>query len=253
MLILIDLGNTSATAGIFKGLKIVSSNRFVYDNFPKNIYKWIKSGGCKLNSAIYCSVNPKYSSKLTHVLSQILPKKSISELKNSRIPVKNRYNIPGQAGIDRLINVYGGGKLYGNPCLVIDIGTAITFDLGGPGNTFEGGLIFSGPNLAFDSLQQRTAKIGNFPLDFPKKRTLVGRSTRECVVEGVAYGYGHLIRGVIGEFRAYARKRWGRKLNVVVTGGYVNVIKPFLSKADHTDKFLTLKAMARLYGERKKL
>ena len=248
MLITLDLGNTSISAGIFSAGKPVAKSRFLYSTFPNNIKKWVNGGGYKLDSAIFCSVNPRFSSILKSLLREFVPGNRIIQLRNSHIPIENRYKNKNQAGIDRLVNVFGGGKIYGFPCLVIDIGTAITFDLGSPKGAFEGGLIFAGPNLAFNALQTGTAKIGKFPLKFSGKRSLIGRNTRECVIEGIASGYGNIIRGLIGEFKRYSKRKWKMKLRVLVTGGYINVIKPYLSKDDHCDEFLTLKAMAHLYN-----
>lgn len=244
-MLIIDLGNTSASVAIFKGRKIASKGRLTYDNFPKSVHNFINSGRYTPSICVFCSVNPKFDSKLRDVLKRKYPKMTLFQLKNGDIPLKNRYKNKNQAGVDRLVNVFGAGKLYGFPCLAIDIGTAITFDIGGPDGSFEGGLIFAGPNLSFNALQKGTAKIGKFPFEFTFKKTLLGKSTRECVNQGLAFGYGNLIRGIIDEFRQFSKKKWKKNPKVIITGGYLNVIKPYLSKDDVCDEFLTLKAMAR--------
>ncbi|MBI4970253.1 MAG: type III pantothenate kinase [Candidatus Omnitrophica bacterium] len=245
----LDLGNTSVSAGVFVDGKLKASARFLYDSFPKNIYNWVKSGGYGICLAVFCSVNPRFNPKLKAFFRAFFPKTRVFQLKNGDIPINNRYKNKNQVGVDRLVNVFGAGKMYGFPCLVIDIGTAITFDIGGPDKSFEGGLIFAGPNLTFDALQHQTAKIGKFPLEFSFKRNLMGKSTRECVTQGIAFGYGNLIRGIIDEFRKFSIAKWKREPKVVVTGGYLNVIKPYLTKDDECDEFITLKAIARLQEE----
>ena len=248
-MLILDLGNTSASVAIFNRKRLVSRARLTYDNFPNSVLNFIKSGRIEPVLCVFCSVNPKFDSRLKAFLKQKYPKMAHFQLKNGDIPLKNRYKNKNQAGVDRLVNVFGAGKLHGFPCLVIDIGTAITFDIGGPDGSFEGGLIFAGPNLSFNALQKGTAKIGKFPFEFSFKKTLLGKSTRECVNQGLAYGYGNLIRGIIDEFRQFSKKKWKKNPKVVVTGGYLNVIKPYLSKDDVCDEFLTLKAMSLLQEE----
>ena len=248
MLLTIDLGNSTASMGIFNGGRLVDAACFNLCEFPKRPLKWIKSGDFSINSALVISVNPKFNPVLSGMLSKFLPRNSVIWLNNGSIPIKNRYKNVGQVGIDRLVNVYGGGHFYGFPCLVIDIGTAVTFDFGSPSGSFEGGMIFPGPYLSVEALTHGTARIGSLKVDNFLKPSLVGRTTEECVISGISVAYSILIPGIIQQYRSFVWRKWKKKLNVVVTGGFTDVVKPCLKREDHKDKFLTLKSLAHLSG-----
>jgi len=246
MILTLDLGNTRISAGIFKNNKIIASKFFLYDNFPKMIKKWIKSGGWKLDKAYFCSVNPKKTPLLKKSIKTLYPTLKVIQVHNKDIPILNKYNNLQKLGVDRTLNVYTAGSLYGWPCLSIDVGTAITFDLGGPKSTFEGGLIFPSPELSLSAIQERAAKIENFPFSLPKNPKLTGLNTKDSILFGMSLGYRSLFEAVISEFQQYAKKKWKKRLKVVLTGGGLHHFNFKSNSSLKVDNHLTLKGLALL-------
>ncbi|MCM8781120.1 MAG: type III pantothenate kinase, partial [Candidatus Omnitrophica bacterium] len=128
MLLAVDIGNTNITFGIFKKSKIIKKFYIPENNFNVNLLKKnIKNLDLKM--AIICSVVPALTETIKNTLWKILRKKPYLIGKDIYIPIKNLYRNPSQLGQDRLINAYAGIKLYGTPLIIVDFGTAITFDI----------------------------------------------------------------------------------------------------------------------------
>ncbi len=245
--LVIDVGNTTLSVGKVSKTKVLDAKSFNYMEFPNKLPKWIESGRFNPKKASICSVNPTINVKLKKIISNSFPECKIQIINNKSIPISNNYSNLDKLGVDRTVNVYSAGNLYGWPCLVIDLGTAVSFDLGGPKKSFDGGLIFPGRELAFRALQDGAAKLSRFPLKFPKNPKIIGKNTEDCVNYGISYGYGVMIRDMIKEYQELARSRWKKKLRVIITGGGYEFIKPFLRKVDKKyDKHLTLKGLALL-------
>ena len=111
------------------------------------------------------------------------------------VPIKNRYKNPKQVGQDRLVGAYGAMKIYGCPLIVVDLGTAITFDVISPKGEYLGGAIVPGIRLSAESLFLKTALLPHIEIQAP--RHIIGKTTQESMLSGLFYGYGSLCRGII--------------------------------------------------------
>jgi type III pantothenate kinase len=165
--------------------------------------------------------------------------------KEVQIPVVNRYRCPREAGQDRLLNVYAVNRLY-KDCdirLVVDLGTALTFDFITRRGAYNGGLIFPGMRIALDSLLARCAQLPE-KVAPGARRTLYSKSTGEGIVNGIDYGYSFLIAGLIEHV-----KRKDPDMKVLLTGGGGRFLIPSICGFDYYDEHLSLRGLNELARE----
>src|SRR5208283_5294162 len=171
--------------------------------------------------AIICSVVPKVSKTLEDMLKKTVPVDIIG--REIVVPIKNRYKNPKQVGQDRLVGAYGAMKIYGCPLIVVDLGTAITFDVVSSHGEYLGGAIVPGIRLSAESLFLKTALLPRIEIQAP--RHIIGKTTQESILSGLFYGYGSLCRGFID----LISRQMKRRLKVVMTGGHTHLMKKFVS------------------------
>ena len=164
--------------------------------------------------------------------------------KNLKVPIRHNYKQINKLGQDRLANVYGAVKIYKPPLLILDYGTALTCDYVSSKGAFEGGLIIPGPEIALSALYERTALLPkvNFPI---KQAAFIGRDPKGCMKAGILQGYGAMTDGLIERFH----KRYGKRFQVVATGGLAKAIFPHTAKVDILDPLLTLKSLHQLFED----
>ncbi len=242
MIILLDVGNTSVTYGVSRnGSKLSSFGSNGYYFIPFYVKKCMKSGKHNNVNIVISSVVPKITSFLKKSLSALEAKVWVLR-QNLPVAIPSRYQFPGQLGIDRVVNIYGGLKKYGPPFLMIDYGTAATFDYVSKSGVFEGGLILPGPQIAFESLTQKAALLPK-KLRLPSKTDkFLGRNTRQCLVSGILYGYGAMTDGLIQRFR----KKYG-PLKVIATGGFSSQLKTYSRLIDVCNPRHTLQSLLQIF------
>jgi type III pantothenate kinase len=245
MLILLDIGNTSVTYGVHRKDRLTAFGSVLFDALPNKINKWLSSGGSSTINLIISSVVPKNTQKLKKMYGRKKNLRLYIAGQNLPVPIKHKYRHLNQLGIDRRVNVYGASRLYKLPLLVIDYGTAITFDYVSRKGVFEGGLIIPGPGLAFQALIQRAAQISD-QLRLPAKAPhFLGRTTYDCISSGVLEGYGAMTDGLVQRFR----KRLGKGLRVLATGGFTSHLKKHTRSFDIVDSKLSVKSLLLLYRD----
>ena len=152
------------------------------------------------------------------------------------------YPNPASIGADRLANAAGAAAFYGSPVVVVDFGTAVTFDVIAcreTGPTYVGGVIAPGLEAMTDYLYQRTALLPRIDLSEPV--TAIGKSTREAMLAGAVYGYRGLVRQILEELGRELKS--GRHLKVVATGGYAELIAERLLEVQQIHPSLTLEGL----------
>jgi type III pantothenate kinase len=165
----------------------------------------------------------------------------------SNLPVKirHKYNNYNKLGIDRKVNIYGVTRIFSLPILIIDFGTAITCDYVDAKGVFQGGMIIPGPETAYRALGKRAALLPK-ELPLPRKaKSFLGRDTRDCMESGILEGYGAMTDGLIQRFK----KRYGKNLRVLATGGFAEVVRPYAKLIETVDPKHSIKSLLALWRE----
>lgn len=254
MLLGIDIGNTTVEIGFIRSLENITSFK-VSSQSQKSIDDWlfILFNAFSLNNldktdikkVVIASTVPILEDKIAIAVEKFLNIKPIVLGQDLQIPIKNRYKKPEEVGIDRLLNGYAGIKLYNPPLIVVDLGTAITFDVVNRNGEYEGGAIFPGINASIEALFSRTAKLPK--VNLKNVENLIGKTTKESIQSGLFFGYISLIDGMIEKIN----KEVGYKHNIILTGGNGDIFSPFLKNPNVYDRYLALKGMYYINDEEK--
>ncbi|OGX38802.1 MAG: hypothetical protein A3D87_05390 [Omnitrophica WOR_2 bacterium RIFCSPHIGHO2_02_FULL_50_17] len=246
MLLAIDIGNTAISLGVLK--KGMVTRRYAAPTAGtqrerhlhlQRLFQKIRHQYPSLESVIICSVVPEVLKIVEPMVRRQLCVKPLVVGRDIEVPIQNNYKNPRQVGHDRLVGAYAAKCLYGCPCLVIDFGTAITFDVVSRKGAYEGGIILPGLRLSTEALFQKTALLPRIE-EIKIPRALIGRETQESILSGIFNGYGAMCRGLIDLIAAEIHSR----PQVIVTGGYTQLMKKFIAKKiDHMDSDLVLKGM----------
>ena len=194
--------------------------------------------GLHYDAAVVCSVVPRVADVLRNWLTR--PSHFLSC--DSRLGVGIDYPSPRQIGADRLANAAGAVAYYGYPCIVVDFGTAVTFDVIGPERTYLGGAIAPGLASMGDYLARNTALLPAIEPHEPKHA--IGTSTVDAMHSGAVYGY----RGMVKEILAKLEEEMGKRPTVVATGGDAALIARGVPRIDHVDPDITLNGLRMVAG-----
>jgi len=145
---------------------------------------------------------------------------------------------PGEVGADRLVNTVSAHETYGGPLIVLDFGTATTFDVVGPEGAYEGGVIAPGVNLSLEALQRAAAKLPR--VDIVKPERVIGTNTITAMQSGIYYGYASMIEGVIARIR---EEQGLDNLPAIGTGGLARLYAPACPSIQDIDEDLTLRGL----------
>ncbi|MBN1869675.1 MAG: type III pantothenate kinase [Candidatus Omnitrophica bacterium] len=246
MILAVDIGNTAVSLGVIKGER-VHKVYAVETRAPrkrlcmelKQILKRVRSAFPHIETAIICSVVPKVLGVCEQMIGQCLVIKPIVVGRDVKVPMRNNYHNPRQVGQDRLVCAYAAKCLYGWPVIILDFGTATTIDVVSHRGSYEGGLIIPGIRLSAESLFQNTALLPRIKA-IKQPRSLVGKDTRGSILSGLFFGYGAMCCGLIGQIS----KTIKGKTKVIVTGGYTQLMKRYISnKITKIDRNLVFKGM----------
>lgn len=235
MLLSIDIGNTSITLGLFRAARLIK--RY---SLPTKGYAiaGIKRGlGNRIpDAAVICSVVPHATRKLAGELKRLGLAVYIIG-RDIKVPVRNLYRDPKQVGLDRLVNAYAGIRLYGAPLVVVDFGTAVTFDAISKNKEYLGGMILPGMKISLEALNERTALLPKIGLAEPED--FIGKDTKNSMLSGLFYGFGSLTAALSRSIKG----KIGRDAKVILTGGNAAQIAPYCKGVYKVDPDLTLKGI----------
>ncbi len=250
-LIAVDIGNTSIHLAVLRGARLIAaeviSSGLKHNDIKKrilSIYRvWLKRYP-QINGIMICSVVPALTRKVK-TFSQTGCSKTIPVVvigKDIVPPIKNRYAIPAQVGQDRLVVAFAAKWIYQPPLVVIDLGTATTFDVVSKNGDYLGGLIVPGIELSVKALARNTALLPQVNIRKPKK--LIANNTEESILGGLYYGHAEMIKGITRQLK----RRISPRTKVILTGGYVGLFKPCLRQnVDYVDHNLIFKGMSLLW------
>jgi type III pantothenate kinase len=238
-----DIGNTNITIGVFEGEKISAKGKVSTHSYYQ-YEKGIKSllGGCGLGAGdidrvIISSVVPLALARFVVSVNKLMKVKINIVGRDVKAPIKNLYRMKNEVGQDRLVNAFAAKLIYGYPGVIIDFGTAITFDVVSKKGEYLGGLILPGIEMGLQSLYKRTALLPRVELKLAK--SIIGTDTESSMQGGILFGYGAMCDGLIAKYR----KMLGKDLSVIVTGGNAKLIKLYSKSIQVVDEDLTLKGL----------
>jgi type III pantothenate kinase len=258
MLLAVDVGNTNLTLGLVEGGAVTATRRAgtprgaTVDEIELLLASLLGLDGRTLDEVAtiaLASVVPA----ATAAISDVGARRGIGVLvaSSGTVPVAIRVDRPGDVGADRIVNTLAVARLYGAPAIVVDFGTATTFDCVGPDGAYVGGAIAPGLELGLDALAARTAKLPRVELRTPDRA--IGRDTVSAMQSGAILGYQALTSGLLARLRTELADTTGARpseIRVVLTGGLSAA--PWVHGIDGVDVIdpdLTLKGLAILHAE----
>jgi type III pantothenate kinase len=257
MLLVINVGNTHTKLALYDGAaqrakwRLVSERGRTADEWAALVNPLLAGDGLDrqaVTAAIGSSVVPPITTALQEMCTRHLhiTLHVVGPGLDGVLPMAVEQ--PERVGTDRLVNAYAAYRRYGGPCLVVDLGTATTFNVVGPDGTFCGGAIAPGLALAAEALAGRGAQLYAVPLEAPPRA--IGRNTTEAMQAGLVLGYVALVEGLIGRMRAECAAQGWPPVAVIATGGLATTLAAATAIFDQVESDLTLEGLRLLHEQR---
>jgi type III pantothenate kinase len=252
MLLVVDVGNTQTHFGTFRADELLQHWRFATvrestaDELGAKLANLLSLRGVSfadLDASIVSSTVPQLGSEWSQVGERYLGHETLVVGPGIRTGMPIRYENPREIGADRLVNAIAAYERVGDACVVVDFGTAITFDPVSHDGEYLGGVIAPGVEISMEALTERAAALPKIDLVAP--RTLIGKTTVDAIRSGVVFGYAGLVDGIVRRLRA----ELGAETATIATGGLAAAIVPHAEEIDEVDDLLTLTGL-RLIHER---
>ena len=252
MLLAIDAGNTHIKVGVYQGPQLLAKWRMTPENFGPldehgtEVLRMFDRSGLdakKVEAIIVASVVPRLNPGLRLMSDRYFQLTPSFVDHTTHTGLKVLYDQPSELGADRIVSAVAAVEKYGVPCIVIDFGTATTFNVINSQREFLGGIIAPGIMTAAEALFSRAAKLPRVPIERPEK--LIGTSTVEAMQSGLFYGYASLVDGLIRRLMAHDAS----SATVVATGGLAHVMQGVSEFTYQIDENLTLDGL-RIIHER---
>lgn len=251
MTLLLDIGNTNTHLGLANARRVIRradmpTKSWSDGSAQRHLLKFVQRHS--LTAAALCSVVPKATPRAQRTIRKLW-RIECRELNSQTLTgVGIDYPKPRTIGPDRLANALAAKGLHGAPVVVVDFGTAVTFDVVDRKGNYVGGIIAPGLAAMTDYLHEKTALLPRIKIR--DVRGAVGKSTQHAMLVGAVHGYRGLVRGLISQLRRELR---ARRLPVVATGGYAQLIAAKLPEINAVDPGLTLEGLRRFSLARDKV
>ncbi|OYW28080.1 MAG: pantothenate kinase [Caulobacter sp. 12-67-6] len=250
MLLAIEQGNTNTMFAIHDGQSWIAQWRSATESTrtADEYVVWLSQllsmqglGFRAIDACIISSVVPQSIFNLRNLSRRYLNIEPLVIGENAKLGVDVRIEKPSEAGADRLVNAVGANMVYPGPLIVIDSGTATTFDIVAADGAFEGGIIAPGINLSMQALHEAAAKLPRIAIQRPAR--VVGKDTVGAMQSGVFWGYIALIEGLITRIKAERAE----PMTVVATGGVASLFEGATDSIDHFDPDLTIRGLLEIH------
>ena len=234
MKLALDIGNTQIKLGIFEHLKLIHTECFQHNDNQNINLNYIKK--FKPTVSIISSVVPNLTDKYVKNIYNIFGLDSLI-VDNENCHIDLKVPEPNTVGADRICNVVATIKIYNKPAIVIDFGTATTYDVINKNGQFIGGIIAPGIKTSSQYLIEKAALLDYVDFEFPKK--VIGKNTEDNIKSGIMFGAIDQIEGMIKRINNETKQN----NNIILTGGFSKLISPKISLEHTCDIDLTLKGM----------
>ncbi|MHB8628189.1 MAG: type III pantothenate kinase [Aggregatilineales bacterium] len=250
MLLALDIGNTNVLIGLWDGVAWTQTWRVrtVRDKMPDEYAVLLRNflGSFEsIHAVAISSVVPSLTSAFTELCKRYFQLEPLVVSTRINTGIAVRVDQPEQVGADRIVNSLAAHTLYGGPAIVVDLGTATTFDVVARDGSYIGGSIAPGIGIARDALVGRTAQLYQVALQPPPDP--IGRNTTHALQSGLFWGYVGLIEGLVARLRTAMPDGDGRDAKVIATGGLAPLFKEHTTIIDRIAPLLTLDGLRILY------
>lgn len=252
MILAFDIGNTETTAALFDG-EVVGSHWRLTTSLPRTPDEYVlllrslfQAAGIDIavvTGSAMCSVVPPVTQTLLHACLECFGRAPVVIDAHAALPIRLEVDEPYTVGADRIANTLAVSQLRKRDTIVVDLGTATTYDCITAKGAFIGGIIQPGVGTSAETLFQRTAQLAATDLTPPRK--VIGTRTDECIRSGVLYGAADSVDGLVRRIK----KEWAVPNPLVIaTGGFAELLRPWCATLDEVDAFLTLQGVRIGYG-----
>lgn len=254
MLLAIDIGNTHTVLGVFQqstlkfDWRVTSSLQHTEDEVGAQVKLFLTDAGINLKDIqgiCIASVVPDLTDVFASMARKYIRREPVIVSSSLNLGIQIRYSDPRAVGADRLCNAIAGFAKYGGPLIVIDFGTATTYDVVATNGDYLGGVIAPGIETSAVDLHRRAAKLPKVELHFPS--TIIGTDTASSMQAGILYGAVDSMEGMVGRLQAELLKREGSEGKLIATGGFSKFISEHSALPIQWEPSLVLEGVRLVY------
>ncbi|NQX49581.1 type III pantothenate kinase [Paenibacillus tritici] len=255
MILVVDIGNTNIVLGVYRGRELLHHFRLStarqstvdeYGVMIHNLFNMSNLSFKEVEGVIISSVVPPLVQVIVEMCVKFIGKEPLLVGPGIKTGLNLRYENPREVGADRIVNAVAAIEQYKCPLVVVDFGTATTFDCIDAGANYLGGAIVPGLGISTEALYQRASKLPRIELEKPKK--VIGRNTVHAMQAGIIFGYAGQVEGIVRRIKLEMN---APVLKVIATGGLASLIASETECIDEVNPMLTLEGLRIIYNRNK--